>query len=172
MQKRFVKSFTDASLKKISTIKWVIVAPEEVASEYTTVQEVVGKWKTGSKVVKVEQYAACESSGQLEGFDEPSGPVSPAHGGSLGVTPSVAAAPSAAAAPSLESPFGMNFPGMPGMPMSGFGLAGGPGLPGVPNGMMGMPGLSSGFSGMPQMSSLSMPGMSLLGGLGGPPGPG
>lgn len=120
--------------------------------------------------------AACESSGQLEGFDEPSGPVSPAHGGSLGVTPSVAAAPSAAAAPSLESPFGMNFPGIPGMPMSGLpGLAGGPGLPGVPNGMMGMPGmpgLSSGFSGMPQMSSLSMPGMSLLGGLGGPPGPG
>ena len=55
MQKRFEKSFTDASLKKISTIKWVIVAPEEVASKYTTVQEVVGKWKTGSKVVNVEQ---------------------------------------------------------------------------------------------------------------------
>jgi len=108
--------------------------------------------------------AACESSGQIEAFDEQSGPVSPARGGSLGVTPSVAAAPSAAAAPSLETPlFGMNFPGMP---MSGLGLAGG--LPGVP-GMMGMPGLSGGFSG-PQMSSL--PGMSLLGGLGGPPGPG
>ena len=58
MQKRFEKSFTDASLKKISTIKWVIVAPEEVASKYTTVQEVVGKWKTGSKVVKVEQYVS------------------------------------------------------------------------------------------------------------------
>ena len=55
MQKRFEKSFTDASLKKISTIKWVIVAPEEVASKYTTVQEVVGKWKIGSKVVNVEQ---------------------------------------------------------------------------------------------------------------------
>ena len=55
MQKRFEKSFTEASLKNISTIKWVIVAPEEVASKYTTVQEVVGKWKTGSKVVKVEQ---------------------------------------------------------------------------------------------------------------------
>ena len=55
MQKRFEKSFTDTSLKKISTIKWVIVAPEEVASKYSTVQEVVGKWKTGSKVVNVEQ---------------------------------------------------------------------------------------------------------------------
>ena len=58
MQKRFEKSFTDASLKKISTIKWVIVAPSEIASNYTKPQTVHGEWKIGTKVVKVEQYVS------------------------------------------------------------------------------------------------------------------
>ena len=59
MREGFEKHFDKASLEKVSTIKWVIVAPSEIASNYTKPQTVHGEWKIGSKVVNVGQ---CVSS--------------------------------------------------------------------------------------------------------------
>ena len=58
MQEEFEKHFDKASLEKVSTIKWVIVAPSMIASNYTKPQTVHGEWKIGSKVVNVEQYVS------------------------------------------------------------------------------------------------------------------
>ena len=58
MQEEFEKHFDKASLEKVSTIKWVIVAPEVIASNYKKPQRVHGEWKIGSKAVKVEQYVS------------------------------------------------------------------------------------------------------------------
>ena len=58
MREEFEKHFDKASLEKVSTIKWVIVAPEVIASNYKKPQTVHGEWKIGSKAVKVEQYVS------------------------------------------------------------------------------------------------------------------
>ena len=58
MQEDFEKHFDKASLEKVSTIKWVIVAPSVIASNYTKPQTVHGEWKIGTKVVNVEQYVS------------------------------------------------------------------------------------------------------------------
>ena len=58
MQEVFEKHFDKASLEKVSTIKWVIVAPEVSASNYKKPQAVHGEWKIGTKVVTVEQYVS------------------------------------------------------------------------------------------------------------------
>ena len=58
MREEFEKHFDKASLEKVSTIKWVIVAPSVIASKYTKTQTVHGEWKIGSKAVKVEQYVS------------------------------------------------------------------------------------------------------------------
>ena len=58
MQEEFEKHFDKASLEKVSTIKWVIVAPSMIASNYTKPQTVHGEWKIGTKVVNVEQYVS------------------------------------------------------------------------------------------------------------------
>ena len=55
MREGFEKHFDKASLEKVSTIKWVIVAPSVIASNYTKPQTVHGVWKIGSKVVNVKQ---------------------------------------------------------------------------------------------------------------------
>ena len=55
MREEFEKHFDKASLEKVSTIKWVIVAPSVIASKYTKTQTVHGVWKIGSKVVNVKQ---------------------------------------------------------------------------------------------------------------------
>eukprot|EP00434_Breviolum_minutum_P010862 symbB.v1.2.009577.t1/scaffold609.1/size185969/7 len=53
MREEFEKHFDKASLEKVSTIKWVIVAPEVIASNYKKPQTVHGEWKIGSKAVEV-----------------------------------------------------------------------------------------------------------------------
>ena len=58
MREVFEKHFDKASLEKVSTIKWVIVAPEVIASNYKKPQTVHGEWKIGSKAVEVEQYVS------------------------------------------------------------------------------------------------------------------
>ena len=58
MREEFEKHFDKASLEKVSTIKWVIVAPEVIASNYKKPQTVHGEWKIGSKAVEVEQYVS------------------------------------------------------------------------------------------------------------------
>ena len=58
MREVFEKHFDKASLEKVSTIKWVIVAPEVSASNYKKPQAVHGEWKIGTKVVNVEQYVS------------------------------------------------------------------------------------------------------------------
>ena len=58
MREEFEKHFDKASLEKVSTIKWVIVAPSVIASKYTKTQTVHGEWKIGSKAVKVELYVS------------------------------------------------------------------------------------------------------------------
>ena len=58
MREVFEKHFDKASLEKVSTIKWVIVAPEVIASNYIKPQTVHGEWKIGSKAVDVEQYVS------------------------------------------------------------------------------------------------------------------
>eukprot|EP00434_Breviolum_minutum_P008125 symbB.v1.2.007162.t1/scaffold437.1/size205459/1 len=59
MREGFEKHFDKASLEKVSTIKWVIVAPSVIASNYTKPQTVHGEWKIDTKVVNVKQ---CVSS--------------------------------------------------------------------------------------------------------------